>query len=89
MADWQQPASLIWLLGCNSNVSQEALEDFAAYGSALGPDKVGPVTWHTSLLQLLVAHRLTAAVHNSPDSKRHSCCANVRRSRHLTRALCL
>ena len=40
VAGWQQPASLVWLLGCESNATQAQLADFAMYGDALGPDKV-------------------------------------------------
>ena len=39
-AAWQRPAKLVWLLGCTSNASDADLASFAAYGHAIGPDKV-------------------------------------------------
>ena len=40
MATWQRKAKLVWLLGCTSNASDAELAAFAAYGDAVGPDKV-------------------------------------------------
>ena len=40
MATWQRKAKLVWLLGCTSNASDAEMAAFAAYGDAIGPDKV-------------------------------------------------
>lgn len=42
--NWLHPAPAVWLLECDATVTDAQLDEFATWGFAIGPEKVG-VDW--------------------------------------------